>query len=300
MEKMEKFAAFAKELGVNVLRESMSLHTTFQIGGVAFFAQVGDLAVLMKIMAYLQGHDIDYQIIGNGSNLLVSDSKMDKLFIKLVGNEDEVFLEDETLVRAPAGISLQKLCDFVLEHSLTGLEFAHGIPGTLGGAIYMNASAYGKQMSDVLESIFCLDDSGNPNKMEAGHANLGYRHSVFMGKKYCITGALLLLAKGNKTEIKKEMDFLWEKRQNSQPLDLPSAGSVFKRPKTGFAGALIEECGLKGMKVGGAAVSEKHAGFIVNLGGASCDDVRELIKEIQDIVWQQRGVRLETEVEFVK
>ncbi|GHU85093.1 UDP-N-acetylenolpyruvoylglucosamine reductase [Clostridia bacterium] len=297
---MEKFIAFAKELGVNVLRESMSLHTTFQIGGVACFAQIGNSDVLKKVITHLQENNIDYQVIGNGSNLLVSDSKMNKLFIKLEDDESEVLLKDETLIYASAGISLQKLCDFALKHSLTGLEFAYGIPGTLGGAIYMNASAYGKQMSDVLGSIFCLNDLGEPSKVKAEHANLSYRYSMFMGKKCCITGATLLLAKGSETAIKKEMGSLWEKRQKSQPLDFPSAGSIFKRPGVNFAGALIEECGLKGMKVGGAAVSEKHAGFIINLGGASCENVRRLIKEIQDAVWQQKGIKLETEVELVE
>ena len=228
---------------------------------------------------------------------MVTDENIHKVVIQTTANKDKIKLIDDTNIYAFAGAFLPQLCDFALENALTGLEFACGIPAKLGGAIYMNAAAYGSDMAMVLKEIYYIDETGNKQKISANDAQFGYKNTIFMHKKYTITGALLELQSGKREQIAENMQELLVKRRNSQPLELPNAGSIFKRPEGHFAGRLVEECGLKGRRVGQAMVSEKHAGFIVNLGGAKCSEVLELVKIIQDEVWRQKGVKLETEIE---
>ena len=292
---------FAENLNIVVLKnEPMAKHTTFKIGGRAdFFITVDTEEKLAELIKFLHKNIIDYRLIGNGSNLLVADENIHKVIIQTTANKDKIKLIDNTTILAFAGVFLPQLCDFALENALTGLEFACGIPAKLGGAIYMNAAAYGSDMSMILKEIYYIDETGHKQKISANDAQFGYKNSIFMHKKYAITSALLELQSCNKEQITNKMQELLTKRRNSQPLELPNAGSVFRRPQGHFAGRLIEECGLKGRRVGQAMVSEKHAGFIVNLGGAKCLEVLELIKIIQDEVRQKKGIKLETEVEYL-
>ena len=296
----KKLLEFAESLNIVVLKnEPMAKHTTFKIGGFAdFFITVDTEEKLETLIKFLYKNAIDYRIIGNGSNLLVTDENIHKVVIQTTTNKDKIKLIDDTNIYAFAGAFLPQLCDFALENALTGLEFACGIPAKLGGAIYMNAAAYGSDMSMILKEIYYIDETGNKQKISANDAQFGYKSSIFMHKKHTITGALLELQNGKKEQIAENMQELLTKRRNSQPLELPNAGSIFKRPEGHFAGRLVEECGLKGRRVGQAMVSEKHAGFIVNLGGAKCSEVLELVKIIQDEVWRQKGVKLETEIEY--
>ena len=300
-EQEKKLLEFAESLNIVVLKnESMAKHTTFKIGGFAdLFITVDIEEKLEALIKFLYKNAIDYRIIGNGSNLLVTDENIHKVIIQTTANKDKIKLIDDTNIYAFAGVFLPQLCDFALENALTGLEFACGIPAKLGGAIYMNAAAYGSDMAMVLKEIYCIDETGNKQKISANDAQFGYKNSIFMHKRYTITGALLELQNGRKEQIANKMQELLVKRRNSQPLELPNAGSIFRRPQGHFAGRLVEECGLKGRRVGQAMVSEKHAGFIVNLGEAKCSEVRELIKIIQNEVWRQKGVKLETEVEYL-
>lgn len=297
----KKLLEFAENLNIVVLKnEPMAKHTTFKIGGLTdLFVTVDAEEKLAELIKFLHKNAMDYRIIGNGSNLLVTDENIHKVIIQTTANKDKIKLVNSTTVYAFAGVFLPQLCDFALENDLTGLEFACGIPAKLGGAIYMNAAAYGSDMAMVLKEIYYIDETGNKQKISATDAQFGYKNSIFMHKKYTITGALLELQNGKEEQIAENMQELLVKRRNSQPLELPNAGSVFKRPQGHFAGRLIEECGLKGRCVGQAMVSEKHAGFIVNLGGAKCSEVLELVKIIQDEVWRQKGVKLETEVEYL-
>jgi UDP-N-acetylmuramate dehydrogenase len=211
----------------------------------------------------------------------------------------EIKLLDETTIYCEAGASLKALCMFALENSLSGLEFAYGIPGTLGGAVYMNAGAYGGEMKDVLYSVNHIDNDGNNGTLNKENLDLGYRHSAYTNNGFVITSAVIKLTKADKKDIKEAMDDKLQRRKDKQPLEYPSAGSTFKRPEGYFAGALIEDCGLKGYTVGGAQVSEKHAGFVINKGGATATDVMTLISDVQRIVKEKHGVTLETEVKIV-
>ena len=234
--------------------------------------------------------------MGNGSNLLVSDGGIEGAVISLAGING--ISSDGEKITCGAGAMLSSVCLKALSLSLTGLEFAYGIPGTAGGALYMNAGAYGGQMADVIESAECLTASGEIKTLKKEDMQLGYRSSVFKNGGLIIISLTLALKKGDKTEIKAEMDDLLNRRKQKQPLEYPSAGSTFKRPEGYFAGALIEKNGLKGLTVGGAQVSEKHAGFVINRGGATAADVKALIGKIQKKVFENDGVMLEPEVIF--
>ncbi len=234
--------------------------------------------------------------VGNGSNLLVSDAGIDACVILLGKNFEEIRLLGENTLYASAGAPLIKACTFALEHSLTGLEFAYGIPGSCGGAAFMNAGAYGGEMKDVLYRCDHIDKNGERGSLESEALGLSYRYSDYYENGCIITGLYMKLEKGNPDEIKAKMQELMGKRKDKQPLEYPSAGSTFKRPKDNFAGALIEQCGLKGTCVGGAQVSTKHAGFVINTGGATCKDVCELCKKIADTVERETGIRLEMEI----
>ena len=277
----------------------MSAKTSFKIGGAAelmlYPASAEELQACIKLCA-AQGEKPF--ILGCGSNLLVKDSGLDGVVIsteKLLG----IAFGDDGLISCGAGVKLSELCVFAQKQGLAGLEFAYGIPGSAGGAAYMNAGAYGGEMKDVLHFVRYIDPDGEICELPAGALELGYRRSVFMRNGGVIAGLTVRLAPGDPAEIRAKMDEILQKRRDKQPLEFPSAGSVFKRPEGHFAGALIEQCGLKGQSVGGAQVSEKHAGFIVNAGGARAADVRALIALVQTAVENETGVFLEPEIRFV-
>ena len=275
----------------------MSLHTTFKIGGEARLVVMPkseeDISALIKAC---NENEIRYLVVGNGSNMLVSDSGINACVILLGKDFSDVRLIDETTIFAEAGAQLIKVCKLALENGLTGLEFAYGIPGSCGGAAFMNAGAYGGEMKDVLYKCSHIDKNGEKGFLEGEELKLSYRHSAYYDNECIITGLYLKLKKGNKAEIKAKMDDLLGRRKDKQPLEYPSAGSTFKRPEGYFAGALIEECGLKGASVGGAQVSVKHAGFVINTGGASCSDVIALCDKISKTVENEKGVKLEMEI----
>lgn len=278
--------------------EPMCRHTTFKIGGNAdVFITVSDEHQLKTVLASAKQSNVPCFVLGRGSNLLVSDSGIEGAVISLEGF-DTVEVQDET-VTCGAGASLKKVCLAARDSSLSGLEFAYGIPGTVGGALYMNAGAYGGDISQAVKSAVVYDRDGNRSTLTAKQMNFGYRTSVFKNNGLIITSVELNLKRGDFNRIKTDMNEFLTKRREKQPLEYPSAGSTFKRPEGGFAGALIEKNRLKGASVGGARVSEKHAGFVINAGNASCRDVLELIKKIQNTVKQADGVDLEPEIIFV-
>ena len=298
MSRAEKLEVFAREIGCRVTPGApMSEYTTFKTGGsAALLAEPGDEKALSLLLAKCAEEKIEPYIIGNGSNLLVDDAGIDSVVIKIGDGLSDIRLIDDTTVECGAGLSLSRLCRFALEKGLSGMEFAFGIPGSCGGAVFMNAGAYGGEMTDVLVSCRHLDGKGNPGEFTVEEMNLGYRKSVYRENGFVVTSLRVKLQKGDKEEIRAKMEDFLGRRKSKQPLELPSAGSTFKRPEGHFAGALIEQCGLKGLSVGGARVSEKHAGFIVNSGGATSSDVLELIKLVQQKVYDETGILLEPEV----
>ena len=279
-----------------VLNEPMSAHTTFKIGGAAdLLISASDVDQLICVTAACAESGVPYMILGNGSNLLVSDNGIRGAVIALEGRFKELTVDGDQII-AGAGARLSKLCTVALEHGLGGLEFAYGIPGTVGGAVYMNAGAYGGEMKDVVTAVTALAPDGTLRTYSREELAFGYRTSVFKTNQSMILYSNYQLHKDSQEKIKAQMDDVMTRRKTKQPLELPSAGSVFKRPAGAFAGTLIEQCGLKGKTVGGAQVSEKHAGFIVNAGGATCDDVMRLIALVQDTVKAQTGYVLEPEI----
>ncbi len=291
---------FAHDKQINLLRnEPMCDHTTFRIGGSAkYFATVGgsQMALLLEKANEL---DIPCVVIGNGSNLLVSDDGYPGLIIKIA--EAPIRMLDEQTLEASAGTPLARLAVAAADAGLTGLEFAHGIPGTVGGAVMMNAGAYDGQISDVLVSSFCYDGEAKAfRRLEKEEHRFDYRYSSYMEHPdRIITSAIFTLQQGDKEAIRAKMSDLNARRRAKQPLEYPSAGSTFKRPEGHFAGKLIEDCGLKGYRIGGAQVSEKHAGFVINAGGATCEDVVQLMEYIEEQVYLRFGVRLEREVRLL-
>ncbi len=280
--------------------EPMSSHSSFRIGGpvsaMAFPKSVEECEYLAQLLA---GFEIEPLVIGNGTNLLVSGEPMDMFVIKTCDGMSGIELLDETTLRAEAGITLARLAVFAREHSLTGLEFAHGIPGSLGGAVSMNAGAYGGEMKDVVSSVRFLDSDAELFELSDEELGFGYRRSIFSDTDSIVLDAVIKLAPGDSGEIGARMRELSEKRRASQPLELPSAGSTFKRPATGYAAAMIDECGLRGFRIGGAMVSEKHAGFVVNAGGASFEDVIAVMEHVVDTVYKATGTELEPEVKII-
>ncbi len=281
--------------------EPMKNHTSFKTGGNAsLFIEPQSEEELIKVLTLCSENEVDVFVLGKGSNLLISDDGIkDKAVIHIAQGLEDIRLIDETTIVAGAGASLASLCKFALANELTGLEFAYGIPGSCGGAAFMNAGAYGGEMKDVLISCTHLDKKGNKGTFKGDELDLSYRHSVYSGSDLIITSLTLKLVKGDKAEIESKMNELMQRRKDKQPLEYPSAGSVFKRPEGYFAGALIEQSGLKGATVGGAMVSEKHAGFIINYSGATTADVINLIRHCQQTVKEKFGVALETEIRFI-
>lgn len=278
--------------------EPMARHTTFQIGGPADrFLTVENAAQLQGLLSCLRQAGIPYLVLGKGSNLLVSDKGIRGAVLHLGGDFKKVeVLPDGRTLWAGAGAPLASVCALARERSLTGLEFAWGIPGSVGGGAYMDAGAYGGEMRDVVSRVLHLGPDGAPGEARGEELCFGYRKSRYTGGEDIITAVEFTLQPGDPAAIAGKMEELMARRKDKQPYDMPSAGSVFKRPQNGFAAALIEQCGLKGRRVGGAQVSEKHAGFIVNTGGATCQDVLELISVIRKTVEEQTGTCLECEV----
>ena len=278
--------------------ELLSNHTTFKIGGPAkYFFTPRSKEEITRIIDICVSNNIRYMIIGNGSNLLFADKGFDGAIIQMYGGcNDIAVLEDG--IYANAGALLSKIAATARDNSMTGVEFAAGIPGTLGGAIVMNAGAYGGEMKDVVEYVDVLTQDGRTDRISCDSMNFGYRKSI-ISKDMIVLGAKLTLGKGDKSLIQSRMDELKQARVSKQPLDMPSAGSTFKRPEGYFAAKLIDDCGLKGLKCGGAMVSDKHCGFVVNYDNATCKDVLELIEKIQGIVEEKFGVRLEPEVKII-
>lgn len=278
----------------------MKGYTTFKVGGPApIFIKAKSVNELCAIVRQANELDVEFITLGKGSNLLVNDSGLDCPVIHLGEHMSGMELVGEDTIFAEAGATLTRLCRFAMENSLTGLEFAFGIPGSVGGAVYMNAGAYGGEIKDVVTKATHIDGKGNIGCYEGGDLCFDYRHSAYTGSDKIITGAFFKLSKGDREQILKTMEETMQKRIDKQPLEYPSAGSTFKRPKGDFASALIDRCGLKGLSVGGAMVSEKHAGFIINYDNASCGDIKELIAKVQQIVCERTGYELECEVRFL-
>lgn len=286
--------------GENVRRqEPMSLHTTFRIGGPAdLFVTPGSIQAVADSIRICKETQTPYAVIGNGSNLLVSDTGYRGVIIQIGRNLNQVSVNGEE-IRAQAGAMLSVIAKTALSESLTGFEFASGIPGTLGGAAVMNAGAYGGEMKDVLTEVTVLTREGEIRMVPAEKLEMGYRTSLAAKNGWIILEAVLKFQKGDAEAIRGRMEELKMQRVTKQPLDLPSAGSTFKRPEGYFAGKLIMDAGLRGFTVGGAQISEKHCGFVVNKGGATAEDVRNLICAVQKKVQEDAGVKLEPEVKFL-
>ena len=286
--------------GENVRRqEPMSLHTTFRIGGPAdLFVMPGSIQAVADSIRICKETQTPYAVIGNGSNLLVSDAGYRGVIIQIGRNLNQITGNGEE-IRAQAGAMLSVIAKTALLESLTGFEFASGIPGTLGGAVVMNAGAYGGEMKDVLTEVTVLTREGEIRTIPAEKLELGYRTSLAAKNGWIILEAVMKFQKGDAEAIRGRMEELKIQRVTKQPLDLPSAGSTFKRPEGYFAGKLIMDAGLRGFTVGGAQISEKHCGFVVNKGGATAEDVRNLICAVQKKVQEDAGVKLEPEVKFL-
>lgn len=276
--------------------EPMRLHTTFRVGGPAdLFVSPNSVEEVRKVTALCREEGVPYYIMGNGSNLLVSDQGYRGVIIQFYKEMNDISVEG-TLLRAQAGALLSAVANRALSESLTGFEFAAGIPGTLGGACVMNAGAYGGEMKDVLKAVTVLTQEGEVLTLSNEELELGYRTSVIARKHYIVLEAEIALSEGKKEEIQAVMDDLKERRITKQPLEYPSAGSTFKRPEGYFAGKLIQDAGLRGFQVGGAQVSEKHCGFVINKDHATAAEIAELIRQVSEKVEAQFGVKLESEV----
>ncbi|HOJ09647.1 MAG TPA: UDP-N-acetylmuramate dehydrogenase [Clostridiales bacterium] len=279
--------------------EPLKYHTSFKIGGPAdIFVMPDGISAFVELLKLCKIQNIPYYIIGNGTNLIVRDKGIRGVVIK-TGDKLGKCSVNNNIIEAESGILLSVLSKIACNYELSGLEFASGIPGTLGGAVIMNAGAYGGEMRDVVIKTQYLDSEGDIKVLEGQQHLFGYRTSLIQKENGVILKSWLRLKRGEKRLIEEEMQVLKDKREKSQPLDMPSAGSVFKRPKGHYTGPLIEQCGLKGYSIGGAQVSNKHCGFIVNTGDAAAEDVIGLIKFVQDTVKKQFGVELETEVKII-
>lgn len=281
------------------LEEPMAKHTTFQIGGLAqVFVMPQTIEQIQEITKFCNVEKIPLFILGNGSNVLISDKGMDGVVLQLYRNFSDMRIEGTT-VYAQAGVMLANIGNAVCEKELTGFEFAAGIPGTVGGAIMMNAGAYGGEMKDIVKSVTVMERDGNVMELSCEQMEFAYRHSIVAEKEYIVLEVVIELQHGDKQSIREKMNELSYARRTKQPLEYPSAGSTFKRPEGYFAGKLIMDAGLRGYQVGGAQVSEKHCGFVVNRGDASAQDVLQLIKDVQEKVYEQFQVELEPEVRLV-
>lgn len=301
MERQSIKALLAEKIeAVNIREEEvMASHTSFKIGGPAeLFVSPTTVEELAHAIRVCKCNQVPYYIIGNGSNLLVPDEGIDGVVIEVYKNLSAIEVSG-TQITAQAGALLSRIAKEALAVGLQGFEFAHGIPGTLGGAVTMNAGAYGGEMKDVLVSAMVLDQDGELLTFNKEELELGYRQSIISKKHYTVISATIELQVGNQEAIQDVMRDLMGRRRDKQPLEYPSAGSTFKRPEGYFAGKLIMDSGLRGHQIGGAQVSEKHCGFVINTGNATCKDVLQLINYVQEEVKRQFGVTLETEVKII-
>ena len=277
--------------------EPMAKHTSFRIGGPAevmlFPKNTEELAQILKVSAIM---DCKTAILGAGTNILAPDDGISGLVICLKDAMDGMELLPGDRIRVAAGVTMARCAVFAAKHSLQGMEFAHGIPGTVGGGVYMNAGAYGGEMCQIVESVDVMSPEGTVKTLSCEEMDFSYRHSRLEEERGIVVSAVLHLAPGEESTIREKMQDLMNRRRTSQPVDLPSAGSAFKRPVSGYAAALIDQAGLKGFRIGDAAVSEKHAGFVVNLGNATAAQVRELLDRVSGLVAEASGIRLEPEV----
>ena len=292
----QKISAFLPDISLR-FDEPMSKHTSFRIGGnaevMAFPKSREELAQLLKTSAIL---DCNCAILGAGTNVLAPDAGISGLVICLKDSMDGMEQLDDTRIRVMAGVTMTRAAIFAANLGLSGMEFAHGIPGSVGGGVYMNAGAYGGELCQIVESVEVMDMQGNIRRLSNADMQFSYRHSILEEESGIVISADFILTKANTDDIRAKMKELQGKRSASQPLDLPSAGSAFKRPVGGYAAALIDQAGLKGFQVGGAAISTKHAGFAVNLGSATAEDVKNLLQQVSDAVYADSGIRLEPEV----
>ena len=303
---MDWYMQFDKQVAENLpdlkmaWEEPLSRHTSFRVGGPArrmAFPERGEQLVLL--MRFAQACGARPLVIGNGSNLLVADEGLDRLVVNT--SPMNQITREEDLLTAGAGVSLARLADFACKQGLTGLEFAHGIPGSVGGAVCMNAGAYDGEMKQVVERVTILFPEEGVKKLSGEEMDFSYRHSLLSDHPEAVVlSASFRLSSGDAELIREKMRELMTRRKTSQPLEYPSAGSTFKRPVGYFAGTLIDQCGLKGFTVGGAQVSEKHAGFVINRGGATFADVMGVIRGVQERVLAEKGVRLEPEVKIIE
>ena len=280
------------------MEEPMKKHTTFRVGGPADVLVKPDETALAAILALCRQYHVSYSFIGNGSNLLVGDKGIRGVVIEMTDPMGNIEVHG-TQITAQAGAMLSKIANTAASNGLGGMEFAAGIPGSVGGAVVMNAGAYGGEMKDIIEKVYVLDENGAQLELDRDALDLGYRHSCIPEKKYIVTKVVLELVPRNEAEIRSEMKELNEKRAEKQPLQYPSAGSTFKRPEGYFAGKLIMDAGLRGYQVGGAQVSEKHCGFVINKGDATAADICQLMRDVSDKVQAQFGVVLEPEVKMI-
>ena len=281
------------------LQESMASHTTFRIGGLAdCFVQLENTEQLIKVQKYLSQVGVPFFVLGNGSNLLVSDAGFRGVILQIGSKMNRVTVEGNVIV-AQAGASMAQIARTAMEHELTGMEFASGIPGTIGGGVVMNAGAYGGELSQIVTQVNVVNSEGGIMELDNETMEFGYRTSTIRNNPFTVTEVILRLEKGDRRQIRERMEELAAKRREKQPLEYPSAGSTFKRPAGHYAGQLIMEAGLRGLQCGGAKVSDKHCGFVINTGNATAEDVRKLIREVQARVKDQFNVDLETEVLFL-
>lgn len=302
VDNIEKIKKIEEIIDISKIRynESMKKHTTIRIGGNAkCMVLPTEVSDIIKTVNFAKENDIEYFVIGNGSDLVVADEGIDGIVIKIGAGFDKVEINNEEVI-AYAGCTMPKLAQILKKESLTGFEFACGIPGTIGGGVRMNAGAYGSEISNVVEEITYLDENSNICKIKNKDAKFGYRQSIFgLNKDYIVLSAKFVFKKGNIKDIDEKMKEFTIARKTKQPIEYPNAGSTFKRPEGYFVGKLVQDANLRGYRVGDAQVSEKHTGFIVNLGEATCKDVKQIIKDIQDTVYEKFGVKLETEIQFI-
>ena len=288
-------------LGCKIIPEcQLSNHVTFRTGGKCRgLIGINSTESAIEILKYIRSRDIKYFVLGNGSNVIPVDEGFDGIVL-LIRNEFSGIKVKGNVIESQSGALLSTVCTYAQKAGLSGMENLYGIPGTVGGALYMNAGAYGTEIADIIVSAEYIDDNGILRKISRQDMELSYRHSIFSGKNLLITSVTVELTEGKAEEIRRKMTECLNKRQSKQPLEFPSAGSTFKRPQGSYASLLIEQCGLKGMTCGGAQVSEKHSGFVINKGGATCSDVLELCGKVQEIVKEKTGYILELEPIILK
>lgn len=298
----EKLARFCREHQIAcVTDEPMQNYTSFEIGGRAeLIAKPATTEQLKEVLRFCHERGAEPLIIGNGSDLLVTDKGISRPVVQLGRSYGDMRVENGDQIVCYAGASLARVCLFAQQNALSGLEFAYGIPGSVGGAVYMNAGAYDGEMRDVVCCVTHVTPEGEMRTACGEACDFGYRHSAYNYNGCCIAEVRLQLRAGAREEILTKMEDLLARRRSKQPLEYPSAGSTFKRPVGGYASALIDECGLKGRRVGGAMVSEKHAGFLINYDCATCHDVLELVRAVQDEVFAKTGFKLECEIKYIE